>query len=153
MSSTETHAWSRWYPVTDVLDAGWNKHDVPWKIGVYRFRVGPTHQDRSGEVIYVGRAATTKSSALCRRVGLFVSAAMGFYTQHSGGIAFYDKWYQHKIPLRSLEYSWALDDDPWCREYEEYLSYSKAPVLNARRPDTCGELACLRRAAILARLR
>lgn len=53
--SIEPISWSPWHRVADVLTTGWNVHDVPWKIGVYRFRVRPDHASRPSEVVYVDR--------------------------------------------------------------------------------------------------
>jgi hypothetical protein len=123
-------------PVSEFLDAGRNIHDVPWAVGVYRFRISPSHETRGGEVIYVGRAATEHSSALCRRIGLFVASAMGFWVQHSGGNTFYEERDTHGLNVRDLECSWKVDPDAWCAEAEEYMKHDPRPDLNRNRPRT-----------------
>jgi hypothetical protein len=139
--------WSKWVAVTHWLDNGWNDPEVPWAEGVYRFRVRPGHSERGGEVVYIGRAgknAGTDTSGICDRVASFITAGMGFWTRHRGGNRFYEKAGTgddeasgHRLSVRDLEVSWAVDDDPVCREAEEMLSLPRRPVFNKQAPRTC----------------
>jgi hypothetical protein len=51
---------------------------------------------------------------------------------------------------RDLEVSWALDDDPMCREAEELKRFGKEkPVFNTDEPQTCEREDCARRRKLL----
>lgn len=155
--------WSKWVSVADWLDKGWNFDlQAPYDKGVYRFRVMEGHRERSKEVIYIGRAGSHDSGkntpGVCSRIGSFITAAMGFWTYHSGGEKFYKtaaddakKIVGHQLSVRDLEVSWALDDDPKCRESEELKREAeelmrrfgkKKPDCNTDEPETCRREDC-----------
>lgn len=148
-------SWSAWIPVARFLDSGWN-HDpeVPCALGVYRFRVNEDHKGpHAGKVVYVGMS-NAQSTTICQRVGNFISAAMGFYTQHSGGNTFYNRTgtsQEHGLNVRDLEVSWSVDDCPPCAETEEYRRYSPPPMFNQGVPKPCGQPTCQRSRNLLAK--
>ena len=147
-------AWSEWLAVADWLDRGWNSPHIPWAKGVYRFRVRPDHPVRGGEIVYIGRAgshAGKASTALCSRVGSFITAAMGFCTYHAGGESFFNRSVQggqqqptHGLCVRDLEVSWVKDNDPMCREAEELASLSCLPPFNKQGAHGCARDECKR---------
>jgi hypothetical protein len=157
-----TGEWSEWVPVADWLDRGWNFDPMaPYDKGVYRFRVKAGHRERSKEVVYIGRAGSHDSGkntpGVCARIGSFITAAMGFWTFHLGGEKFYKtaaddakKIAGHQLSARDLEVSWALDDDPKCREAEELKCFGKEkPAFNTDDPQTCEREDCARRRKLL----
>jgi hypothetical protein len=149
--------WSDWVPVAHWLDTGWNEPAVPWAKGVYRFRVKPGHPERGGDVVYVGRGgahADKDTSTICTRVASFITAGMGFWSGHSGGVRFFNYWEpgaeapKHSLCVRDLEVSWATDDDPMCREAEELARLPALPLGNAQWARTCRRDGCARAYAL-----
>lgn len=150
--------WSKWVAVARWLDHGWNDPRLPWEKGVYRVRVRPAHSERGGEVVYIGRAGShsgKETSTICPRVALFITACMGFWTMHSGGNRFFEQSAQgekhppvHQLSARDLEVSWAIDDDPICREYEELQALPGPPAFNKQSPRTCQRNDCARAAQL-----
>lgn len=146
--------WSEWLPVAHWLDHGWNDPPIPWAKGVYRFRVQPTHLEMAGKVIYVGRSGShigKGTTSICSRVGSFITAAMGFWTFHSGGETFFTQSVRggkrtptHQLSVRDLEVSWAEDEDPICREAEELATFSIPPIFNKQRSRSCRREECMR---------
>lgn len=146
--------WPEWLVVAHWLDNGWNSPKLPWKKGVYRVRIKADHPKRGGEIVYIGRAGKhTKedNSAICSRVADFITACMGFWSQHIGGNRFFAhaaKGYKespvHNLSVRDLEVSYAIDGDPICRENEELQKLPHLPLLNKGRPYTCGRDNCRR---------
>jgi hypothetical protein len=150
-----TGEWSDWVKVANWLNSGWNAGpEAPYDKGVYRFRVGAVHPNRSGEVVYIGRAGKhgdKETPGICARLASFITAAMGFWTLHSGGETFYKLAADpakgiagHELSVRDLEVSWAVDDDPECREAEELKRLLELPVFNKKDPQTCGRETCKR---------
>lgn len=149
--------WSEWVSVANWLNKGWNiDPKVPYEKGVYRFRVKLSHPERAGEIVYIGRAGKhgkKKGYAICPRLANFITAAMGFWTLHSGGEKFYKTAADddmnvagHRLSVFDLETSWALDDDPECREVEELKRFGEEkPVFNTDEPRTCNREDCPRR--------
>jgi hypothetical protein len=145
--------WSDWVPVAHWLDTGWNEPAAPWAKGVYRFRVKPGHPERGGEVVYLGRGGAhvdKDTSTICTRVAAFITACMGFWAGHSGGARFFkqsargDAEPKHSLCVRDLEVSWAVDDDPECREAEEQAGRPALPRFNAQWPRSCRHVDCTR---------
>jgi hypothetical protein len=154
-ASSPEKAWSQWVSVAHWLDRGWNEPEAPWASGVYRFRVRPAHRRRGGEIVYVGRGgshAGKGTSKICSRIGAFISAAMGFWSHHSGGERFFKRWAvtpktsaEHSLSVRDLEVCWVVDSDPMCREAEELLGNSlDLPAFNSAAPRTCRRADCRR---------
>ena len=152
--------WSEWVPVANWLKKGWNMDPkAPCEKGVYRFRVVLSHPERAGEVVYIGRAGEQGKrlsyGGICARLANFITAAMGFWT-HSGGEKFYRTAADdelnivgHNLRVFDLEVSWAIDDDPECREAEELKRFGKEkPVFNTDEPRTCKREDCPRRKII-----
>jgi len=74
------------------LDAAWNDPPAPYDKGVYRFRVRQEHPKLGSKMVYIGRAGShgeKETPGICSRVASFITAAMGFWTLHSGGERFY----------------------------------------------------------------
>jgi hypothetical protein len=146
--------WSDWLAVACWLDHGWNLPGIPWVKGVYRFRVQPNNPGMGGEVIYLGRGSSHSgkdSTSICSRVGSFITAAMGFWTYHSGGETFFtrsalggNKEPVHHLSVRDLEVSWAADEDPICREAEELVALQRPPIFNQRPTRSCRREECMR---------
>lgn len=147
-------AWSEWLAVAHWLDHGWNHPPIPWAKGVYKFRVRPDHPARGGHVVYVGRGGShsgKETTTICSRVGSFITAAMGFWTFHSGGETFFKRSVQggqetptHDLGVRELEVAWAEDDDPICREAEELAQFKSPPLFNKQRSRSCRREDCQR---------
>jgi hypothetical protein len=85
------------------------------------------------------------------RVALFMTAAMGFFNMHSGGERFFEQAVQgngespvHNLSVRDLEVSWAVDDDPECREAEEMMGLETRPVFNKQAGRCCKRSGCPR---------
>jgi hypothetical protein len=139
--------WSEWVNVSDWLNSGWNAGpEAPWAKGVYRFRV-TAGSPREGEVTYIGRAGRYGeriNNAICARLASFITAAMGFWSPHAGGETFYRSSGDegHGLSVRDLEVSWAVDDDPECREAEELLRLPKLPMCNKEAGRTCKREEC-----------
>jgi hypothetical protein len=160
-----TGDWSEWVKVTGWLASGWNMNpEAPSKKGVYRFRVR-TDLPRGGEVVYIGRAGKKGEKTgytICARLANFITAAMGFWSLHSGGENFYceaadgpndNREDRHHLSVHDLEVSWAIDDDPECREADgieqERMKLSgKLPRFNRRKPRTCRDEKCERAAKL-----
>ena len=150
--------WSKWLAIAHWLEHGWNEPRVPFEKGVYRIRVQPKHRKRGGEIVYIGRAGTyAGNNTICARVGGFITACMGFETQHSGGNRFFDRSERskrespvHDLSVRDLEVSYTLDGDPECRECEEIQKEAKRlgklPALNSEKRSgaTCRRNGCRR---------
>jgi hypothetical protein len=146
--------WFEWLAVTHWLDQGWNLPRIPWAKGVYRFRVLPNHHEMGGEVVYIGRGSSHSgkdSTSICSRVGSFITAAMGFWTYHSGGETFFTRSAQggkkepvHHLSVRDLEVSWTEDEDPICREAEEVAMLATPPRFNKQRTRSCRRAECSR---------
>src|SRR5258708_5323747 len=140
--------WSRWVAVADLFQSGWNPGIPIDKFGVYRFRVSPMHSDRAGEGVYLGRAGSHDSNAdtamaLCMRVERFITSCMGFWSVHGGGETFFKQAHHglqhlpvHQLSVRDLDVSWAVDEDPMCREAEELFKLPCLPVFNKKPPRT-----------------
>jgi hypothetical protein len=150
-----TGEWSDWVRVASWFENGWNASPVaPYDKGIYRFRVNLDHPRRAGEVVYLGRAGTygeKKNNVICARLMNFITSAMGFWTLHSGGERFYGQSAdepkginEHNLSMRDLEVSWAIDDDPECREAEEMRQLAEIPAFNKRGPRTCRRDDCKR---------
>jgi hypothetical protein len=148
-----TSEWSEWASVAAWLESGWNASpEAPSDKGVYRFRINQALRKRAGEVIYIGRAGkqgAKQSIGICARLASFITAAMGYWTLHSGGETFYklagdEAEGGHNLSVRDLEVSWATDDDPECREAEELLRLRKPPSLAKKGPNTCKRNNCER---------
>jgi hypothetical protein len=106
-----------------------------------------------GQVVYLGRGgshAGQGTSTICSRVGAFIACCMGFWLRHSGGERFYRESDHHPLCVRDLEVSWALDDDPICREGEELVSLPALPRFNVQGPHTCQQDDCPRASALWA---
>ena len=148
-----TGEWSEWAKVAYWLDSGWNfSPEAPCDKGVYRFRISPAHPKRAGEVVYIGRdgkSGEKKALGVCARLASFITAAMGFWTLHSGGERFYklagdEAGGGHGLSVRDLEVSWAVDDDPQCREAEERRRLPGLPAFMKLEPKTCKRDNCER---------
>src|SRR5882724_9802077 len=78
--------WSKWLPIANWLDSGWNDPRVPAKEGVYKVRVKPGYPKLGEKIVYVGR-----SESISMRIGTFITACMDFDTFHAGGNHFIEQ--------------------------------------------------------------
>jgi len=157
--------WSDWAKVSNWLDQGKNADpEITGDYGVYMLRVEPACVVAGGTILYVGKTHSTNKAkkgadnwtGLRKRIGLFISCAMGFESGHSGGRQFYDFFIKkHPLPeyldhsgrdlrptVRDLEVRWSVVDCPPCAEREAYFQTTPAPLFNRETPKQCGNESC-----------
>jgi hypothetical protein len=157
--------WSKWAKVSNWLDQGKNADpEIPGDYGVYMLRVGPACLVGGGTILYVGSTNSTKKvkkgpdnfTGLCKRIGLFISCAMGFGTGHPAGCEFYDFFIKddpapeyldssgHDLrpTARDVEVRWSVVDCPRCAEREVYLQTTPQPLFNRETPKQCRREGC-----------
>jgi hypothetical protein len=157
--------WSEWAKVSNWLNQGKNADpEIPGEYGVYMLRLAPACSVRGGEILYVGSTYSAKKvernpdhfTRLRKRIGLFISCAMGFGTGHSAGCKFYDAFIKDDPPpdsldrsgrdlrptVRDVEVRWSVVDCPRCAALEVYRQTMPPPLFNAGTPKQCRRKDC-----------
>jgi hypothetical protein len=150
--------WSEWVKVSNWLDKGKNAGpEIPDAFGVYMLRV-------PGTILYVGSTYSSNKvkkgpdnfTGLRKRIGLFISCAMGFGAGHSAGRQFFDlfikddpapEFLDHsgrdlRPTARDVEVRWSVVDCPPCAEREAYHQTTPQPLFNRETPKQCGREGC-----------
>jgi hypothetical protein len=138
----------RWVKITDLISSS-SGDSLPPRPGCYQVRirkgrVPPTIQVAQDRIIYIGGMTTGERSSIRKRVGLFISAAMGFGADQSGGRTVHKFNRKSGLTVIDLEVAWEVIADPRCREvvlYDAYLlrHQGSRPLLCKRRPSRCKE--------------
>lgn len=133
----------QWSSVNAIdLLSGRKVSRIPERVGCYKVAIKPTRfnprRHGSADVIYIGGMQPGTRSSIRKRVGLFLAAALGFGTDHSGGREFSKRRKELSLTVSDLRIAYCEFPDPLCAEaklFREFAAIHKQdkPLLCRRR--------------------